>query len=36
MGSFLDGRSQKGYNRPVEVCFLSVNDISLVGSATFD
>ena len=35
MGSFLVGRSQKGYNRSVEVCFLSVNDISLVGSPTF-
>ena len=31
MGSFLVGRSQKRYNLPVEVCFLSVNDIILVG-----
>ena len=23
------------YNRPVEVCFLSLNDLTLVGSATF-
>ena len=23
------------YNRPVELCFLSPNDISLVGSAPF-
>ena len=35
MGSFLVGRSQKRYNRPVEVYFVSLNDITLVGSATF-
>ena len=23
------------YNRPVEVCILSLNDLTLVGSATF-
>ena len=23
------------YNRPVEVCFVRLNDITLVGSATF-
>ena len=35
MESFLVGRSQKRYNRPVEVYFVSLNDITLVGSATF-
>ena len=35
MVSFLVGRSQKRVNRPVEVCFLVVNDITLVGSNTF-
>ena len=34
-GSFLVGRNQKRYNRPVEVWILSLNDISLVGRATF-
>ena len=34
MGSSLVGRNQKRYNRPVEVCFLSVNAILLVGSTT--
>ena len=36
MGSFLVGRSQKRYNRPVEVCCVGLNDKTLVGSATFD
>ena len=35
VGSFLVNRSQKRYNRPVEVCFLSVNDKTLVGSVSF-
>ena len=35
MGSFLVGRGKKMYNRLVEVCFLSLNDLTLVGSATF-
>ena len=37
MGSFLVGRSyaKKGYDGPLELCFQGVNDISLVGSATF-
>ena len=34
MGSFLVGRGQKRYNRHVEVYFVSLNDITLVGSAT--
>ena len=34
MGSFLVGRSKTRFNRPVEVSFLGVNDITLVGSAT--
>ena len=32
MGSFLVGRSQKRYNRPVELCFLSLRDRTLVSS----
>ena len=36
MGSFLVGRGQKKYNRPVEVCFVGLTDKTLVGSATFD
>ena len=32
MGSFLVDRNQKRCNQPVEMCFLSVNDIILVGS----
>ena len=32
--SFLVDRSQKRYNRPVEVYFVSLNEITLVGSAT--
>ena len=35
MGSFSVGRSQNRFNQPVEVYFLSVNDLTLVGSATF-
>ena len=35
MGPFVVSKSQKRYNRLVEVCFLSVNDLTLVGSATF-
>ena len=35
MGSFLVGRSKTRFNLPVEVSFLGVNDITLVGSATF-
>ena len=35
MESFLVGRNQKRYNWPVEVCFVSLNNITLVGSATF-
>ena len=34
-GSFLVSRSQKKYNRPVEVCYLSLNALTLVGTATF-
>ena len=35
MESFLVGREQIRYNWPVEVCFVSLNNITLVGSATF-
>ena len=35
MGSCLFARSQKGYNRPVELCFVGLNDRTLVSSATF-
>ena len=35
MGSFFVGRSQKRYNRPVELCFVGLNDRTLVVSATF-
>ena len=35
MGSFLVGRSQKSYNRPVELCFVGLSDRTLVGSAIF-
>ena len=35
MGSFLVGKEQKSDNRPVELCFVSLNNITLVGSATF-
>ena len=34
MRAFLVGRSQKRYNRPVEVCFLCLKYIMLVGSTT--
>ena len=34
VGSFLVGRGQKRGNRPVEVWFLGLNDITLVGRAT--
>ena len=34
-GSFLVGRSQKRYNRPMEASFFSLNDPTLVGTATF-
>ena len=34
MGTFLFGRNQKRYDRPVEVCFLCLNYIILVGSTT--
>ena len=34
MGSFLVGKSKKRHNRPVEVCFLCLNYIILVGSTT--
>ena len=36
MGSFLVGRGQKRENRPVELCFVGLNDRTLVGSVTFD
>ena len=36
MGSFLVDRSQKRYNRPAEVCFLGLNNLTLVGRATND
>ena len=32
---FLVGRSQKRYNRPVELCFVGLNDRTLVDSAIF-
>ena len=35
MAYFLVGKSQKMYNRPVELCFLSLSDLTLIGSATF-
>ena len=35
MGSFLVGRNYKRYNRPVELCFVGLNDRTLVGSAIF-
>ena len=35
MNSYLVCRSQKRYNRPLEVCFLSLNNLTLVGTATF-
>ena len=35
MGSILVGRSQKRYNRPVELFFVGLNNRILVGSAIF-
>ena len=35
VGSFLVGRSQDNHNPPVELWFLSLNDQTLVVSATF-
>ena len=34
VGSFLVGRGQEMDNRPVELWFLGLNDITLVGRAT--
>ena len=36
VGSVFVGRTQKRYNRPVELCFVGLNDKTLVGSATSD
>ena len=33
--SFLVGRTQKRYNGPVELCFVGLNDRTLVSSAQF-